>query len=137
MGKNIIVSGAVFSYPSQFGTILVTIPPKTLSGKGHATVNGAKVCHTGDELQANLPTVAFTTSTATIPGTASITITKAEVATIVTSTLPVIIGEKWTVLCTPTAPAQIPGNPPTPVLPGPSSADGSIISNPNSFVTAE
>lgn len=137
MGKNIIVSGAVFSYPSQFGTILVTIPPKTLSGKGHATINGAKVCHAGDELQANLPSVSYTAGVATTPGTASITIIKAQAATIVSSTLPVITADKWTVLCLPLSPAYIPGNPPTPVTPPASSVDGSIISNPNSFVTAE
>lgn len=137
MGKNIIVSGAEFIYPTQFGTIIVIIPAKKLSGTGHATVNGSKVCHAGDEKQADVLSVRYTTSTATTPGDAKITITKAETASFVTSTSPVIIGEKWTVLCTPLTPAHIPGFAPTPVQPPASSADGSITNNPNLFVTAE
>lgn len=137
MGEKIIVTGAIFPYPSQFGPMLITLPPLTLSGKGFATVNGAKVCHAGDEKQANVASTPYTTATATIAGTVSITITKAQTASVVNSLQPVIIGQQWTALCEVKTMAKVPGNPPVDQPQPPVSQNVAITSNPNTFVTAD
>lgn len=139
MSKNIIVDGAILTFPTAFGPIKLVppIPPYKISGSGEATINSCKICQQGDEKKIVISNT-YITDSATIPGSVTITISKVETASYVFSSKPVIIAQKWTALCTVTDPAKIP-TPPGPPVPQPmppQSDDVPISSNPNNFVTA-
>ncbi|MEL4073301.1 hypothetical protein WKW50_24535 [Ochrobactrum sp. GPK 3] len=137
--RKVIVDGAYLQFPLNFDDIVFVppIPPYKVTGTGHATIKGHKVCHHGDEKKIII-TNGYVTAAATIPGTVTITITHVDTADYVTSTRPVIIAQEWEALCTVTVMAKIP-NPAGPIDEphAPVKKNVPISINPNTFVEIE
>ncbi|MBI6549644.1 hypothetical protein [Xenorhabdus lircayensis] len=136
MSEAIVTDGDMLQFDPNFGNRQVTVPnPGKISGKGHAQVNGKKVCILGDEKQVRV-SATYITATHTTPGTGTITISALDAsqqAFQCTSGAALIIkGQKFTAMFTPESPAMNNTvNPPQPDVPAPSFGKGSFITQQN------
>ncbi|MBD2811144.1 hypothetical protein ID853_09680 [Xenorhabdus sp. Vera] len=121
MSEAIVTNGDMLQFDPNFGNrqVMVSSPGK-ISGKGHAQVNGKKVCILGDEKQVRI-SATYITATHTTPGTGTITISaldSSQQALQCTSGAALIIkGQKFTAMFTPTIPATDPNGSPDPLPP--------------------
>ncbi|EDP57959.1 hypothetical protein [Vibrio sp. AND4] len=141
MSKYIVINGDEVIFQSTFGAATATIlsPPPTITGSGHATILGEKVCIDGDESNVKLSCTykagRFQTAgncTLTIDGLAS-----DQIADHTFNGKKVItVGSKFTAKLAVTMPAVNPNNPNDKDL-KPSYSGNGTFKNTQSFVTAE
>jgi hypothetical protein len=136
MSDIVIIDLDTLQFLPQFGNRLVTpLGPAQIRGNGQATINGRKVCISGDENRVRIR-AAYTTPTHTIPGTGVITIASLgshQLARHVSSDEALIIqGTQFTARFQPETPAQMPppANTPDPTAP----SDGQGLFIPSQFV---
>jgi len=70
----ILVDGDTASFLPNFGAAIVVVRPGDLKGSGPATLNGKKICVSGDESRVSVPGCSYITSQYSIPGTGTLKI---------------------------------------------------------------
>jgi len=139
MSNFIVIDGDRIQFIPQFDDSTVAVQPGTISGTGHATISGKKVCLTNDITSVTVAGVSYITAAYPFPGTGTLTIRSLRAdqqKNWCQSTSPVIVvGATFIAQFQTTVPAKAPppaSTPdPTPLREG----TGSII-NSQFFVTA-
>lgn len=137
MSRLVVLDGDALQFDTQFGARMVTpTGPAKISGSGHATVNGKKICVKGDEKKVVVP--ASYGSGAYQGGQGNITIkalaSNQEAPRCTTNAAILLKGQKFTALFTVTAPGKSPSGEPDSSPPD-SDGTGSFEVTQN-FVTA-
>ncbi len=70
----ILIDGDTASFLPNFGAAIVVVRPGDLKGSGPATLNGKKICVSGDESRVSVPGCSYITSQYSIPGTGTLKI---------------------------------------------------------------
>ena len=134
MGQFIIVNSSTIVVSSPFNNYSLLSPiTLNITGNGHATVSGERVCEEGDEGDV-IATCQYTTGEYTIPGVVTITISEAKTSAYVASLKPVITAPQWKVKCVPSPKATNPKNQPDPSLQEEKMIE---VTNPNKFVSVD
>lgn len=74
MADYILIDGDKAMFTPSFGAATVVVQPGTLTASGPATINGKKVCVSGDEKSVSVKGCTYMTSSHTIPGTGTLEI---------------------------------------------------------------
>ncbi len=70
----ILIDGDTASFLPNFGAAIAVVRPGDLKGSGPATLNGKKICVSGDESRVSVPGCSYITSQYSIPGTGTLKI---------------------------------------------------------------
>lgn len=74
MSNFIVIHGDKVQFMPQFADSTVAVQPGTISGTGHATIGGKKVCLTSDITSVRVTNVSYITPDCPVPGKGTLTI---------------------------------------------------------------
>ncbi len=139
MSKFIVVDGDTVIFDTQFlQHTLITPPPGNISGTGHATISGKKVC-VADDIDNVKVTAAYTSGPYSVPGSGELTIKALQAdqlnAWCMSSNPVITVGSKFIAFFEPKSPAKTTSTPPVEDPMIPAVGTGSFQSQ-NTLVTA-